>query len=293
MFYVKAHRTPDGDVEYDAKLWDPGSNQNRQVDVVIRGTVGDDPVTISVEVKDEAEPLGTQEVERLIGVHQRMGTHRLVFVSWSGFVEGARNWIEQNRHWVEGITPERVDKANFPPLTWVETTAVPDGVVLTVREPDGSLTRVNDVPPDVNIYAKPDHGALIYTLNEFLDRYLNRHGRRRLAEHAMQSDKDESDIKWFKGTMSLEEVGVELYAHDGDEFKRLSTVWFRGPYTIHTQALGFEVWRLGDNLFAFSEFTMHGENAVLVYTPTDEESGLLSWQLLDRPISSRSRRSDR
>ena len=281
VYWVKKHRAADAEVEYDAHPWDPGTEQKRQVDVMIRGQVGDDPVVISVEVKDESEPLGSQTVEQLIALHRRLATNRLVIVSWSGFVSGALSLVERENGFVDALTPERADGALLPPLTWLETHSSVDGAELVLLEADGSQTLLREVPANANLYAAPEHDEHLCMLGEFLERYLNRHGREDLARQLSETDEP---ITHFSVTMEkLEDLpDLSLHVHDGDndEFKQVSVIWAKGPLEFHRQSLEFDVWNLGDVTFAFTEGQVAGKDAVFVFTPTTDSTGLLSWQLL-------------
>lgn len=78
-----------GTVEESALLTDRETGEKREVDVVLRSSLGDYPLVLSVEVRDRSRPAGSGWVEEMAGKHQALQTNKLVLVSRSGFTKPA------------------------------------------------------------------------------------------------------------------------------------------------------------------------------------------------------------
>lgn len=110
VFYVKEHVAPEGaEVTESKMLVDRDSGKLREVDVVVEHIVGDDPITISVEVIAWSKKASVTWVEQMLSKHQRMPTNRLVLVSWSGFSGTALDKVAQQGGHVEALVPVRLD----------------------------------------------------------------------------------------------------------------------------------------------------------------------------------------
>ena len=86
IYYVKRHYAPpEVEVTESKMMTDRDTGEQREVDIVMEGTIGDEPVVISIEVSTGTRPKGSPWVESMLSKHDRMPTNRLVLVSWSGF----------------------------------------------------------------------------------------------------------------------------------------------------------------------------------------------------------------
>jgi hypothetical protein len=77
----------------------------REVDVVIRTTVGEHPVIVSIECLGHARPADVTWVERMHGKHEHLDTNRLVLVSRAGFSRDAMDLADKLG--IATYTPER------------------------------------------------------------------------------------------------------------------------------------------------------------------------------------------
>jgi hypothetical protein len=106
VFMLNEHIDPEAEVTESAGLRDLVSNREREVDVVIRGTIGGRPVTVSIECRDHERRQGVKWVDEMQGKHSRLPTSLLVLASKSGFTAPAR---DKAASWgIETITPEEL-----------------------------------------------------------------------------------------------------------------------------------------------------------------------------------------
>jgi hypothetical protein len=281
IFYVKRHYAPpDVSVTESKMLYDPASDEEREVDVVVEGRLGDEAVCISIEVVARSRAMGPEWVGSMVTKHHRMVTTKLVLVSWSGFTRGARQLVDSYGGWVVALTPEVVPNASVKAPRYAEVTTTPEKAALLTRNDDGTLTKVTDVPVLANIYTAPNHDAYLCMLRDLVLRVINERGvGRNLLDEAHERD-DRESLTHF----SLESTGLDhhgLYVHDGDadEFRHISAFAVTGPFGMHEQSLDFTVMRLGDSIFAMSELQMGGKPAVWVVT-NDDAQATVSWRLI-------------
>lgn len=77
------------EVEESAFLTDTVSGKRREVDVVLRSTVGPTPVIVSIEVSDLRRKADVTWVEQRLAKHQTLPTSKLVFVTRVGYTPDA------------------------------------------------------------------------------------------------------------------------------------------------------------------------------------------------------------
>ncbi len=83
----------DGTVEESAMLHDEKAGTDREVDVLIRGQVAGEEISVAVEATAQDRKLDLPAVQRIIAKHQAIGTSQVIIVSESGFTEPARRTI--------------------------------------------------------------------------------------------------------------------------------------------------------------------------------------------------------
>jgi hypothetical protein len=282
IFYVKQHYAPPDAVVTESKmLLDADTGEEREVDVVIEGRLGDDEVVISIEIRSHKRPQGPGWVEEMINKHARMPTNKLVLVSWSGFTRTALRKVERQGGAVVALTPIDEPNASVPPLFYQELTTTPERAWLLV-EKDGKRGWVSDVPLNANIYAEPSHESLVGMLVEVFNRFMNARGGRELTQQAYEHPDRQSWSEFSLEQTDLPAVGVDLYVHygDRDEFHKLIGFIVSGPVTLHDEPVIFRPMRLGNTIFAMTEIQMAGRDAVWVLTPQDDTSAKVSWRLV-------------
>jgi Restriction endonuclease len=281
IYYVKRHYAPPEVVVTESRmLYDRDSEEDREVDIVMEGSLGDEPVTISIEVKAEKRRMGAPWVESMLRKHERMPTDKLVLVSWSGFTSPALRKVENQGGRVVALTPELLPTASVQAPHYQEMTPTAEKAALLVRDDGGALLKVNDVPILLNIYAAPEHAAYLCMLRDLVQRVINEKVGEDLHRQAYENE-DRDSLTHF----SLEASGLEhhsWYAHDGDadRFRLISAFSVTGPIFLRRQTPEFIAMRLGETVFAMSELQMAGRSAVWVLTPSDDGTATVSWRLL-------------
>jgi hypothetical protein len=281
IYYVKRHYAPADVVVTESRmLYDRDSGEDREVDIVMEGNLGDERVTISIEVKAEKRRMGAPWVETMLRKHERMPTDKLVLVSWSGFSAPALRKVESQGGRVVALTPELLPNAGLPRPHYQEMTTTPERAALLVRDDDGELLKVTDVPILVNIYSAPEQAAYLCMLRDLARRVINDRVGEDLHREAYEREDRDALTHFSLGASDLDHHG--WYAHDGDadRFRLISGFAVTGPISLRRQEIEFTAIRLGDTVFAMSEVAMAGRSSVWVLTPNDDGTATVSWRLL-------------
>lgn len=89
IFQIQRQLAPDAKVEESASLVDRSSGRKREVDIVVRRTVGDHEVVVSIECRDQRRKATVEWVEQMEAKHSTLPTSKLVLFSISGFTPAA------------------------------------------------------------------------------------------------------------------------------------------------------------------------------------------------------------
>lgn len=77
-------------VTHNDRIMGRKSRQMRQIDVSIRGKVGQFDILIIIDCKDYAEPVDVKAVEEFMGLVEDVGAHQAAIVAAKGFTEAAK-----------------------------------------------------------------------------------------------------------------------------------------------------------------------------------------------------------
>jgi hypothetical protein len=86
---IQSHLDAGAEVEESAMLNDLGTGTPREVDVSVRGKIGDNTLIISVECRDRQRPSDVTWINEMHGKHGRLPTNLLVLASHSKFTAEA------------------------------------------------------------------------------------------------------------------------------------------------------------------------------------------------------------
>jgi hypothetical protein len=86
---IQTHFSGEATVTESCILTDRLTGQEREVDVVVEGALGMNPVIVGIEATAKGRPATVEWVEQLIEKHRHLPTDRLVLVSESGFTASA------------------------------------------------------------------------------------------------------------------------------------------------------------------------------------------------------------
>jgi hypothetical protein len=105
-------KTAGASVEESGMLRNAATGELREVDIVIEGKINDVHIVISFECCNLSRKAGSPWVERMIGKHRKLPTHRLILVSGSGFSAPALDAIAAEKN-VEAATFEEASAVDW------------------------------------------------------------------------------------------------------------------------------------------------------------------------------------
>lgn len=116
---IQRHLAPNAEVIHDAKLVGRNSGVKRQIDVLVKDTIGQYELIIAIECKDYSRPASVQTVEAFQGTLSDINAHKGVLVCPSGFTKAALRTAE--KFGIETYSPIDTD-----PNKWqVESLSIP------------------------------------------------------------------------------------------------------------------------------------------------------------------------
>ncbi|WP_199609564.1 restriction endonuclease [Flocculibacter collagenilyticus] len=80
-----------------AMLYDPVSDQDREIDILIEDTSGPYSFKVGIECTAKSRSIGVPVMEQLINKHKNVGIHKTVIVSKSGFAVSAQKFAKKNQ----------------------------------------------------------------------------------------------------------------------------------------------------------------------------------------------------
>lgn len=114
MFHIQRQLTAGGVVTESESLLDRTSGMPREVDVVVRGRVGEHDVIVSVECRDHRRRATVEWVEQMLMKHQSLPTSKLILVSASGFTRSAL--LKAGSNGIEALTLEEAAATDWTAL---------------------------------------------------------------------------------------------------------------------------------------------------------------------------------
>lgn len=91
-------------------LRDSGADEDREVDVVVRGKVAGENVIVSVEAVARKRKVDLSWVDSMLSKHRSLPTNKLILVSEAGFSKGAAKKAEEAGAVL--VTPERFSETD-------------------------------------------------------------------------------------------------------------------------------------------------------------------------------------
>ena len=277
----------DATVTESKLLADLDDGETREVDVVIEGTVGGEPVIIGIEVMEHSRPVDKPAVERLLRKHERLPTNRLVIVSWSGFYKPALAKVAASTGKALAVTTREVELKQAPRLFVDSFTASAKTIVLVVRAPDGELMRVSVQHGD-GIDLHELDGEVIGKVEDLIGVAMHAPVTgRRLAElfHLHES---KVDVRGFSLELpSLAQIPdlPPLFVKRAETgvLHEIVAVAVTGEFKGYQSQLDFKGLLLGDFVFGVGEAKLVGRDVLWVARQISDSEARLSWHFADAP----------
>jgi len=136
---IQKELAPDAEVQHNVKLKGRDSEQMRQVDVLVRQSIGQYVMMIAIDCKDHAEPVDVKGLEEFYGLLQDIGAHKGAMVAPKGFTPAAKKVAA--RHQIDLYSPVDTDphkwqaKPSLPTLCDYRGAAIAFGISVSAPMP--------------------------------------------------------------------------------------------------------------------------------------------------------------
>jgi hypothetical protein len=284
---IQSHLDPGVRVEEPAFLIDRITEAEREVDIVVRGSVGGHAVVISIECHDRARTDHVGWVEEMHGKHLRLPTNVLILASHSGFSEEAIKVAEV--HGIRCFVFDDVDVSSpdriFPDTQslWGKTWTIGiDGVSITV-DASGSLPReTGPASPDFQLFL--EGGTPLCSAAEMVTALVNNDRLQERIAAEIQPQHTFLELGWI-GPL----LGHRIYLRREDPppscmrpIERFNVV-ARCSVTVHPFPLQYG--QYGGVRVAWGKGTMLGRLLMLVVTKDEKGISRLTMKELDPPAA--------
>lgn len=271
LVYLVRVNLADGATVTESKMMrDRLTKRFREVDVVIEGKVGSQPVVVSIECRDHKRVADVSWVDTMKTKHDRLNTHALILASKCGFTPEATDVA--SKYGIELFTLENVETADLPALVgpggslWLKT------VTVTAQKVTARVSSVGELDIET-VATSPDNllyledGSELCQVKEVVDRLLaSERARDYLLAEATE------DHTWFEFAWEPpnDHEGRPLYMKklSPEVLRAVECIRVVGPCRLDIGRFGMRHGKLGGVQVAWGKTTVAGRTALAVTTVT-------------------------
>ncbi|TAN25032.1 MAG: hypothetical protein EPN31_16220 [Castellaniella sp.] len=250
----------------------------REVDVVIEGSVGGQPVTVCVECRDHRRVADVSWIEQMKSKHERLNTNALLLASRSGFTPEALKVAKA--YDIDTFTLEEPDPETMKnrlaagSSLWLKTVRVSPGKVTATVEATAELPEeVVATSPDNLLYLQD--GTEVAQIQELVNRLLSTDiARDRLVPTATE-DHIGFELEW---TPPRPDTGEALYMKKIEPavLRAVSKIRVVGPCAVEIGRFDLRHGRMGSIEVAWGKTKISGRDAMAVTTLGADGKQILS-----------------
>lgn len=278
IYLVRLNLAEGATVTESKLLRDRRTRSLREVDVVVEGTVGGQPVRVCIECRDHRRMADVTWVEQMKAKHERLDTNALLLASRSGFTLEAQSVAKS--YGIDTFTLEEPDETHLKErlgprsAIWLRTVRItPDKVRVTVGEDDALPPEVVVTSPD-NLLHQHD-GAELGSLRQLVDILLGSDvPRERLLRDATEEHKF-FDIEWRPPTTDPAKT-LFMKKLDPPMLRVVHKVRVTGPCTVEIGRFDLRHGRVGNVEVAWGKAIVDGKDAIAVATKDSSGKHTLS-----------------
>ena len=286
LVYLVRLNLADGATVVESKLMrDRITKSYREVDVVIKGHVGSQPVVVSIECRDHKRVADVGWIDAMKAKHDRLETNALLLASSAGFTKEATEVAK--KYGIETFTLENQDSANLPSLIGPEGTLWHRACKFSASKVRVAVAQTADLPPET-VVCNPENlvfledGSELCQVDEIVSTmmtsdevhsFLLREGREEHAffELTWESPRDSLDRSFYM--QKIEPPALRL----------VESINVVGPCKIEVGAFCMRRSRLGSISVEWGKSTLSGLDAMAVATVTPEGKTRISINVKGRP----------
>jgi hypothetical protein len=268
IYLVRVNLAAGAKVTESKMLRDRRTKAFREVDVVVEGSVGGQPVRVCVECRDHKRVADVQWVEQMKAKHERLDTNALLLASRSGFTHEAL--AVAGSYGIETFTLEDPDESmlkerlSAASSLWLRTVRIKaEKVTVTVGHDDGLPVETVVTSPDNLLYLAD--GSELAQLKELVDRLLSTEVARDHLTREAKEDHRFFEIEW---TPPGAETGQAIFMKKIDPvLLRVATkVRIVGPCSVEIGRFDLSHGRVGSVEVAWGKALVGGRDAMAVAT---------------------------
>jgi len=245
----------------------------REVDVVIKGKVGSQPVVVCVECRDNKRVADVTWIDAMKAKHDRLNTHVLLLASSKGFTKQAEDVAR--KYGIELFTLEKQGTADMAGMLgpsgslWHKTYSLyPDKVSIRVSQTGELPVETVATSPDNLLYL--EDGSELCQVKELVDQLLKSEP---LRDYFVREGKEEHKRFVLVWESPAENLGRPLYMQKLEPrvLRAVEFIRIVGPCTIEIGRFEMHHGRLGTVSVVWGKATIGGRDAMAV--ATKDESG--------------------
>jgi hypothetical protein len=278
IYLVRVNLSDGAKVTESKMMRDRLTKRFREVDVVIEGLVGQQPVVVAIECRDHKRAADVTWIDMMKAKHDRLNTHALLLASRVGFTPEAKDVAE--KYGIELFSLEDIEIADIPALLgpegtlWVKSVSV-SAEKVTVRVAQVGSLAVETVAtnPDHLLYLKDE--TELCQLRELVDRLLK---SQRARDYLLCEAKEEH--LWFELVWETpaDHEGHPLYMKkiSPEAYRPVECLRVVGPCKVEIGRFGMRHGKIGGVTVAWGKSSISGRDALAVATTTPSGETKLS-----------------
>lgn len=280
LIYLVRVNLADGAKVTESKMMrDRLTKRFREVDVVIEGMVGHQPVVVAIECRDHKRVADVTWIDMMKTKHDRLNTHALLLASRMGFTPEAKDVAE--KYGIELFSLEDIETADIPAMLgpdgslWLKSVSVTTEKVTARVAQSGDLAVETVVTSPDNILYLQDETELCQ-VRELVDRLLH---SPRARDYLLLEAKEEHVWFEFVWEPPADHEGRPLYMKkiDPEVFRPVECLHVAGPCKVEIGRFGMSHGKLGGVTVAWGKSTIGGRDALAVGTITPGGEARLSF----------------
>lgn len=278
VYLVRVNLADGAKVTESKMMRDRLTKRFREVDVVIEGHVGQQPVVVAIECRDQKRVADVTWVDMMKAKHDRLDTHALLLASRMGFTPEAKDVAA--KYGIELFTMEDLDTAGIPAILGPGSSLWLKSVSVTAQKVTARVAQVGDLAVET-VATSPDNllylhdGAELCQVRELVDGLLK---SPRARDYLLLEAKEEH--KWFEFVWEppTDHEGHPLYMKkiDPEAFRPVECLRVVGPCKVEIGRFGMRHGQLGSVKVAWGKSTIAGRDALAVATVTPSGEAKLS-----------------
>ena len=279
LVYLVRLNLADGATVTESKMMrDRLTRSYREVDIVIEGKVGSQPVVVCVECRDHKRVADVGWIDAMKAKHDRLETNVLLLASSAGFTKEAT--AVGVKYGIELFTLESQDTADLPSLIGPNGSLWHKTYELSASKVSIRVAKVADLEVET-VASNPDNviyledGTELCQAKDLVDKMLNSD---RVRDYLAREGREEHLFFEFRWEPPSDQLGKPLHMMklEPRALRPIECIRVVGPIKIHVARFGMKHGRLGSIRVAWGKATIAGRDAMAVATQSPSGETKLS-----------------